>query len=119
MIENARRQAIVVALVAVAALLAALFDKPALGLDLSGGTQLIYELDIDDLGVLEQTLSDAGVEVHGFRDWAAGEGRVLHDRTNQEAFGAGVYGVPSCRRKTACCSTSCTCTGRRRRLSSP
>ena len=53
------------------------------------------ELDIEDLGVLEHTLAEAGVEVQGFRDWAAGEGRELHDRTNQEAFDAGVYGVPS------------------------
>jgi 2-hydroxychromene-2-carboxylate isomerase len=53
------------------------------------------ELDIEDLGVLEHTLSEAGVNVTGFRDWAVGEGRALHDRINQEAFDAGVYGVPS------------------------
>jgi len=53
------------------------------------------ELDIDDLGVLEHTLSQANVEVDGFRDWAADEGRALHDRINREAFDAGVYGVPS------------------------
>ena len=53
------------------------------------------ELDIEDLGVLERTLLDSGVEVAGFREWAEGPGRELHDRTNRAAFDAGVYGVPT------------------------
>jgi 2-hydroxychromene-2-carboxylate isomerase len=53
------------------------------------------ELDIDDWGVLEGTLSEAGVDVTGFREWAEGPGRALHDETNQAAFDAGVYGVPT------------------------
>ena len=53
------------------------------------------ELDIEDLGVVERTLSEAGIETAGFRDWAGGEGRALHDRANAAAFDAGVYGVPT------------------------
>jgi 2-hydroxychromene-2-carboxylate isomerase len=53
------------------------------------------ELDIEDIGVLERTLSDSGLDTQGFRAWANGEGRALHDRINAEAFDAGVYGVPT------------------------
>ncbi len=53
------------------------------------------ELDIDDLRVLEQSLAEAGLETAGFRDWARAAGRELHDRTNEAAFDAGVYGVPT------------------------
>lgn len=53
------------------------------------------ELDIDDWAVLEASLTEAGIDVSGFREWAEGPGRVLHDRTNGEAFDAGVYGVPT------------------------
>ncbi len=53
------------------------------------------ELDIDDWGVLEQTLVEASIDVGGFREWAEGAGRELHDRTNLEAFDVGVYGVPT------------------------
>jgi 2-hydroxychromene-2-carboxylate isomerase len=53
------------------------------------------ELDIEDASVLERALAGAGVEVAGFREWAEGPGRELHDRTNEEAFDAGVYGVPT------------------------
>ncbi len=53
------------------------------------------ELDIDDPGVLERCLAQAGVETEGFAAWAGGAGRELHDRVNREAFDAGVYGVPT------------------------
>lgn len=53
------------------------------------------ELDIDDWAVLEAKLVEAGVDVAGFREWAEGPGRALHDRANEEAFDAGVYGVPT------------------------
>jgi len=53
------------------------------------------ELDIEDWNVLEHTLIAAEIDVHGFRDWAEGPGRAEHDRTNQAAFDAGVYGVPT------------------------
>jgi 2-hydroxychromene-2-carboxylate isomerase len=53
------------------------------------------ELDIEDLGVLERTLTAAGLDTAGFREWARGPGRALHDRTNEAAFDAGVFGVPT------------------------
>ncbi len=52
-------------------------------------------LDIDDPAVLEACLSEAGVETTGFRAWAEGEGRAIHDASNEAAFDAGVYGVPT------------------------
>lgn len=64
MIENARRQAILVVLVTALAVIFAVKDKPALGLDLSGGTQLIYELDIPgarSAGELPPDVSDSEV----------------------------------------------------------
>jgi 2-hydroxychromene-2-carboxylate isomerase len=53
------------------------------------------DLDIEDLGALESLLGDVGAEVAGFRAFAEGEGRVLHDALNREAFDAGVFGVPT------------------------
>ncbi len=53
------------------------------------------ELDIDDRSVLESVLGEAGVDTAGFRDYADGPGRVLHDQMNAAAFDAGVFGVPS------------------------
>jgi len=53
------------------------------------------ELDIEDLDVLESTLQSADVEIEGFGEYVAGAGRALHDKMNEEAFDAGVYGVPT------------------------
>jgi len=53
------------------------------------------DLDIDDLGALESILADAAVEHSGFRSYVAGEGRREHDQISQEAFEAGVFGVPT------------------------
>jgi 2-hydroxychromene-2-carboxylate isomerase len=53
------------------------------------------ELDIEDAGVLEAVLGEAGVPTDGFRDYVAGPGREEHDRTNEAAFAAGVFGVPT------------------------
>ncbi|MDH3686933.1 MAG: DsbA family protein [Myxococcales bacterium] len=53
------------------------------------------ELDIEDPAVLERILTDADIDAHGFREWASGEGRALHDQINEAAFDAGVYGVPT------------------------
>jgi 2-hydroxychromene-2-carboxylate isomerase len=53
------------------------------------------ELDIEDAGVLEERLAQAGVRVAGFRAWLAGPGRDAHDAINREAFDAGVFGVPT------------------------
>jgi 2-hydroxychromene-2-carboxylate isomerase len=53
------------------------------------------ELDIEDPAVLERVLAQAGVETGGFLEWSDGAGRALHDRINDAAFDAGVYGVPT------------------------
>jgi 2-hydroxychromene-2-carboxylate isomerase len=53
------------------------------------------ELDIEDWGVLEGALAEAGLATDGFRAWAEGAGRALHDEINEAAFAAGVYGVPT------------------------
>lgn len=53
------------------------------------------ELDIEDLAVLEAALERADARTTGFRAFAAGPGRALHDASNQRAFDAGVFGVPS------------------------
>ena len=53
------------------------------------------ELDIEDVGVLEAVLGDAGVPTGGFRAFAHGPGREEHDASNAAAFEAGVFGVPT------------------------
>lgn len=53
------------------------------------------ELDIEDPGVLEAVLREAGAEVDGFQAFANGPGRALHDELNRAAFDAGVFGVPT------------------------
>jgi 2-hydroxychromene-2-carboxylate isomerase len=53
------------------------------------------ELDIEDLGVLEEVLQRAGAPVGGFREYANGPGRAAHDALNEAAFDAGVFGVPT------------------------
>lgn len=53
------------------------------------------ELDIEDPGVLEAVMREAGVETAGFRTFVAGPGRVAHDELNRAAFDAGVFGVPT------------------------
>lgn len=53
------------------------------------------ELDIEDLAVLEALLERAGLRTAGFRAFAGGHGREAHDRSNEEAFAAGVFGVPT------------------------
>lgn len=53
------------------------------------------DLDIDDVAVLEALLDDVDAETDGFRSYVVGEGRAEHDRTNEAAFEAGVFGVPT------------------------
>lgn len=53
------------------------------------------ELDIEDLDVLAERLSAAGVDPPEFRDWAREEGGALHDAQRAEAWEAGVFGVPT------------------------
>jgi 2-hydroxychromene-2-carboxylate isomerase len=64
-------------------------------------TRLVYErfwkreLDIEDFAVIEGVLKEAGASIEGFRDYASGEGRALHDTIQQAAFDAGIFGVPT------------------------
>jgi 2-hydroxychromene-2-carboxylate isomerase len=53
------------------------------------------ELDIEDVAAVEGVLREAAVQTAGFRVYAEGEGRVLHDAIQQEAFDAGIFGVPT------------------------
>ncbi|MCB1691396.1 MAG: DsbA family protein [Pseudomonadales bacterium] len=64
-------------------------------------TDIVYErfwrreLDIEDVGVIESVLVEAGVDTAGFRDYLGGEGRRLHDLIQEEILDAGLFGVPS------------------------
>jgi 2-hydroxychromene-2-carboxylate isomerase len=53
------------------------------------------ELDVENPQVVERELAAGGIDVTGFGDFLAGEGRALHDRIRAEAETAGVFGVPS------------------------
>jgi 2-hydroxychromene-2-carboxylate isomerase len=53
------------------------------------------ELDPEDAEVIESVLGEAGARTAGFRDYARGEGRALHDGLQREAFEAGIFGVPT------------------------
>lgn len=53
------------------------------------------ELDIEDIAVIEAVLGEAGARVAGFRAYAAGEGRAVHDEIQRAAFDAGIFGVPT------------------------
>ena len=53
------------------------------------------ELDVEDLGVIEGVLEEAGARTIGFRDYVTGEGRALHDAIQHAAFEAGIFGVPT------------------------
>jgi 2-hydroxychromene-2-carboxylate isomerase len=53
------------------------------------------ELDIEDAGVVEGVLGEAGAETAGFSAYLAGPGRAEHDAVRAAAEDAGVFGVPS------------------------
>lgn len=53
------------------------------------------ELNLEDAGVIERVLHEAGARTAGFHDYASGEGRTLHDRIQRSAFDAGIFGVPT------------------------
>jgi 2-hydroxychromene-2-carboxylate isomerase len=53
------------------------------------------ELNIEDPGVVESVLAEAGADVAGFAAFLAGPGRAEHDAIRQAAEAAGVFGVPS------------------------
>jgi 2-hydroxychromene-2-carboxylate isomerase len=52
-------------------------------------------LDIEDGGVVEAVLDEAGIDTAGFAAWAAGEGCELHERIRAEAEARGAFGVPT------------------------
>ncbi|MDE0061274.1 MAG: DsbA family protein [Gammaproteobacteria bacterium] len=53
------------------------------------------ELDIEDVAVIEAMLDAAGTQVAGFRQYASGEGRRVHDSLQDSLHPAGLFGVPS------------------------
>ena len=52
-------------------------------------------LDIEDPEAIEAALAQSGVDVSGFRDYLAQEGRQRLDEIAQDAEARGVFGVPS------------------------
>lgn len=55
------------------------------------------ELDVEDMAVVIAKLDEAGADSTGFAEWAVSEGKVLHDSLRDEAWEAGVFGVPTFR----------------------
>ncbi|MEL7454881.1 MAG: DsbA family protein, partial [Pseudomonadota bacterium] len=53
------------------------------------------ELDIEDISIVEACLDEAGVGVDGFREFAEGEGRQLHDELQPQFHSNGIFGVPT------------------------
>ena len=53
------------------------------------------ELDIEDVGVIEGVLREAGATIAGFRAHAAGQGRATHEAMQRAIFDAGIFGVPT------------------------
>jgi 2-hydroxychromene-2-carboxylate isomerase len=53
------------------------------------------ELDVEDPKVITAMLEQAGADVAGFAQFAAGEGRVEHDAMQPAIFDAGIFGVPT------------------------
>jgi 2-hydroxychromene-2-carboxylate isomerase len=53
------------------------------------------ELDIESGDAIGALLERCGVEIGGFSEFLAGEGRLAHDRIRAEAEAKGVFGVPS------------------------
>jgi len=53
------------------------------------------DLDIEDVPSLERVMGEADIEATGFAAFLEGEGRAEHDRINEAAFAAGVFGVPT------------------------
>lgn len=53
------------------------------------------ELDIEDIRVVEDCLSIAGVDARGFAEFAAHAGRTLHDDLQPQFHPSGIFGVPT------------------------
>lgn len=84
-------------LVATAMLWAREHDRPTLDrfMDLVCLPFWKREFDPEDTESVTGALSAAGADGARFADWAQAEGFSLNDRLQQEAFAAGVYGVPT------------------------
>jgi len=54
----------------------------------------VRDFDAEDLRTVSAALASAGADTSGFADYAAGEGRTVHDRIQQAIFDAGIFGVP-------------------------
>ena len=52
-------------------------------------------MDIEDIEVVKQCLSSAGVDSSEFESFATGEGKIMHDNILETRFDAGMYGVPT------------------------
>jgi 2-hydroxychromene-2-carboxylate isomerase len=53
------------------------------------------ELDVENIAVVEGVLGDAGAAVNGFKSFARGEGAEKNQLMQQNAFGQGIFGVPT------------------------
>jgi 2-hydroxychromene-2-carboxylate isomerase len=53
------------------------------------------ELDVEDLGVIHETLRRSGAETDGFEDYALGPGVQENAALQAAAFDAGIFGVPT------------------------
>lgn len=53
------------------------------------------ELDIEDVHVVENCLTQAGIDAAGFDEYQQGEGRHAHDTLQAQLHPAGIYGVPT------------------------
>ncbi|NQV95584.1 MAG: DsbA family protein [Sphingomonadales bacterium] len=53
------------------------------------------ELNIEDVGVVEACLEQAGLDSNGFATFQQGEGRDQHDAMQAQLHPSGIYGVPT------------------------
>lgn len=53
------------------------------------------EFDIEDQVVVQEVLTEAGVDASGFPEYLNGDGRVLHDELQEKILDAGYFGVPT------------------------
>jgi 2-hydroxychromene-2-carboxylate isomerase len=53
------------------------------------------ELDVEDVGVVERCLNEAGIEPGGFDAYQQGAGREAHDALQAQLHPSGIYGVPT------------------------
>lgn len=53
------------------------------------------ELDVEDVRVVENCLTQAGIDAAGFEAYQGGEGRRAHDALQTQLHPDGIYGVPT------------------------